>query len=54
MTRSLGEVQSLAIKAARGAGYDFTIFRDRVLAIEHLHSAADRFDRRQRPDWKPD
>jgi hypothetical protein len=39
--------------AARGAGYDFTIFRDRGLAIEHLHSAADRLDRLQRPDGEP-
>ena len=27
---------------ARGAGFDFTLFRDRDLAVEHLHKAADR------------
>ena len=36
--------------AARGAGFDFTIFRDRRLAIEHLHEAADRFDRLSRSE----
>ena len=39
--------------ATRGAGYDFTIFRDRGLAIEHLHRAADRFDRLQRHAGDP-
>lgn len=33
--------------AARGAGFDFTIFRDRQKALDHLHAAAERFRRHQ-------